>query len=460
MERFRVFTYDAMNEMPEKKLELRNSVFLDEKADACRQDRSRHQLLRKQPFLSSSSIQAGHDKPDEFLENTEIEKNITNLDKSFRFGETKVMPWSGDYWALRTGGIGKRYNDPAFPSVSSEWQDIFDYFLKLPTAKIAKEFYSPAEKYDALVGDHKYTLTHANWKNGQQYNERLGKVEPWMGLCHGWAPASFMEPRPATSVSLTALNSTENIYFLPDDIKALLTLKWANGINVSKDFKKSGTRFLGGRCDVKNPERDPESGRIIDPACFDLNPGSWHLVITNHIVSTHRPLIIDASFDYEVWNQPVKSFRYRYFNPETLKESEVLSESIVKLNAPAFKDKFRKFRDSAKSESVVGVIMEVTYISENSPSARDYDNQDFDRANTVTYYYDLELDKNENIIGGEWYQNRHPDFVWMPIKDSVVINQEDLVVKTDSDAVQWAPVTSEQNIPLIFVLNKLKPITE
>jgi hypothetical protein len=32
--------------------------------------------------------------------------------------------------------------------------------------------------------------------------------------------------------------------------------------------------------------------------------------------------------------------------------------------------------------------------------------------------YDLELDENLEIIGGEWYSNSHPDFLWAPIKNA------------------------------------------
>ncbi len=30
----------------------------------------------------------------------------------------------------------------------------------------------------------------------------------------------------------------------------------------------------------------------------------------------------------------------------------------------------------------------------------------------MTYLYDLELNSRNEIIGGEWYNNNHPDFLW------------------------------------------------
>jgi hypothetical protein len=40
-------------------------------------------------------------------------------------------------------------------------------------------------------------------------------------------------------------------------------------------------------------------------------------------------MVIDASYDYEVWNQPVYAYTYRYFNPETGKEAKILSAAII-----------------------------------------------------------------------------------------------------------------------------------
>ena len=39
--------------------------------------------------------------------------------------------------------------------------------------------------------------------------------------------------------------------------------------------------------------------------------------------------------------------------------------------------------------------------------------------------YDLELDENFEIIGGEWYTSAHPDFLWTPDQDAVAENYYD-----------------------------------
>ena len=78
-------------------------------------------------------------------------------------------------------------------------------------------------------------------------------------------------------------------------------------------------------------------------------------------------------------------------------------------------DKFKKYR-SPQAVAVVGIEMSVSYVVETRPSQRDTDNPSYDAIRKVSYLYDLELDANGKIIGGEWYQNPHPDFLWTPAK--------------------------------------------
>ena len=47
---------------------------------------------------------------------------------------------------------------------------------------------------------------------------------------------------------------------------------------------------------------------------------------------------------------------------------------------------------------------------------------------TVTYWYDLELDAQNNIIGGEWLSNYHPDFLWTKKRNSRPQNTVDRTI--------------------------------
>jgi hypothetical protein len=80
-------------------------------------------------------------------------------------------------------------------------------------------------------------------------------------------------------------------------------------------------------------------------------------------------------------------------------------------------DRFKKYR-SSQTDSFVGIAMNVSYTVETSPSQSPSDSQSDDSVTTVKYLYDLELDAADRIIGGEWYRNAHPDFLWTPPKGS------------------------------------------
>ncbi|MCI5150475.1 MAG: hypothetical protein D3916_14000, partial [Candidatus Electrothrix sp. MAN1_4] len=117
---------------------------------------------------------------------------------------------------------------------------------------------------------------------------------------------------------------------------------------------------------------------------------------------------------YEVWNQPIVAYKYRLFNPQKMRYARSLAEASV-LKASFERDRFKKYRDR-ETETIVGVAMDISYIVETRPEQYSPDSSKYDRVQTVRYYYDLELDGLGNIIGGEWYQNAHPDFLWTPEK--------------------------------------------
>lgn len=317
-------------------------------------------------------------------------------------------PWSDDYWALYLGVLGKRYADPSFPE-SDDWHENYDYVQRHPAREVlaqgaaAIDLLSPAEKYDLLVGDSTMSLTKRMWAEGKYYYDRSGEVESWMGICHGWAPASYSLPRPTRSVEVLAADGRTRLRFYPSDIKGLASLLWANADTVS--------RFVGGRCNDKEPATDA-NGRFTSPKCFDTNPGTFHLCAVNQLGVARRSMVIDATFDYEVWNQPLYSYRTAYFNPERRRYVPTLAEAYVRRD-DFTRDPFRAYR-SAKAAGFVGVMCQVYYTVETNPSHAPNDGPDRDKLRGARYLYDLELDAEGVIIGGEWYTNRHPDFLWTP----------------------------------------------
>jgi len=292
---------------------------------------------------------------------------------------------------------------------------------------------------------------------GKYYYESTGKVESWMGICHGWAPASFMVARPTRSTTVLAADGKTKITFYPADIKALASLLWAKA-NIKN-------RFVSGRCNEKGPELDRD-GRPVDGECFDTNPATWHLSVVNQIGVSRRSFVMDTTYDYEVWNQPVVAYRYELFNPKS--GIETASLQAAKVLVRDFPDDRYKGHRGSQVVAIVGVTMEVTYGVEARPLQSETDGPENDRTMTARYRYDLELDANDRIIGGEWHGNRHPDFLWTPVPGAKARSVGDISLDKAGENVGWGglepiptkwksviPRTSSHGEPLSRIVDAL-----
>lgn len=313
-------------------------------------------------------------------------------------------PWSDSFWPMQKGMAARRWADDTFPD-TRDWMENYAHFLMFPPGFNGVVAMSPAEKYDLLVGDGTFALTQNMWSAGKRYADNGQKVPGWTGLCHGWAPASIMAPNPQKSVTVNGANGN-SILFYPSDIKALASLGWGEARVAGE------TKMAGERCYVSNPKEDAV-GRVIDEDCWDVNPATWHVGVVNQIGVNKRSFIFDTQYDTQVWNFPVYGYRYQYFNPQTLAQSKTLAGSVVRLDQFTI-DKFKTYR-SPNAKFVVGIAMEVTYVSVTGSSRRA---QNTPKLVTHKYVYDLELDAFGDIIGGEWYSNFHPDFLWNLRPDS------------------------------------------
>ena len=418
-------------------------------------DQYRQKLMQKMPGTGFSSTQS-NDNPKKVIDNPNTYlNNIYEIDQQIpRQHRLPVQPWSDSYWPIYSGGLASRYADSDVQQSSPQnWQEYADFSrITKPVEDYigyAKRDLSPAEKYDLLVGDNQFTLADKNWNVGQSYYDRNGSVERWMGYCHGWAAAAYTLSRPKKTVTVKDA-AGENLIFYPADIKALGTLLWS-----SASFDMG---FIGGRCNTKNPQKD-ENGRTLDQNCFDNNPGSWHITILNQIGLNERSVVMDATYDYQVWNQPILSYNVTYFNPQTGYNYANLDDAIID-RADYTSDKFVDYR-SPSSSQFVGVKMNVQYIVETNPTHRNYDSSRYDSISQVSYYYDLELDRNGKIIGGEWYGNKHPDFLWAAKKGTKArsrYNGYGVWAEGQSVPTSWhsaAVKASKYNQPLSSVVEEL-----
>lgn len=393
-------------------------------------------------FLRGTHPKSGWDvnnRPEFFLTDPEMVIHLDQMEQlGYRASYLEETPWSGDYFAMARGILGNRAFDPGFAQLD-DWKDRFDYIQDHPFAKIfargkSKEInkLSVSEKYDILLGDLQGRLTNSLWEQGRQYFEATGEVEEWMGICHGWAPASYMVPRPLSSIEVPSFDGQKKIKLNPAELKGLISQQWAqNPVN---------SRFVGQRCDSKNPQQD-ENGRVIESGCLDINPATWHIIVVNKIAKNRKSFVFDATYDYEVWNQPVYGYKYTYFNPSTNKEEASLEKATVRRES-FDNDKFAKYR-ATDTQNIVGIAMEVSYSVETTINDSDTDSPDSDFVTSVRYLYDLELNDKGQIIGGEWYTNKHPDFLWTPEEGESARSPIDLQI----NIVKWLP---DQPTPLLW----------
>ncbi len=418
---------------------------------------TRHCLKDTRPGRSAFGAE---DKIEVLLvDSPEIIRSLSLMEqRRLQKSQLDKLPWSDSYWPMAKGLIGNRYNDPKYPR-SKDWTDNRDYTLKRPASEILSagdqrsiDNLAPSEKYDFIVGETGAGLTGAVWNLLPEYLKKSGNktIETWMGICHGWAPASIAYDEPIKPVAVPGLNGG-SITFYPSDIKALASMLWAK-------VDPAITPFIGGICKVKNPAVD-EVGHIIESDdCFDPNPGIWHMAVVNQIGVARRGMVMDATYDSEIWNHPIFGYEYSFFNPQTLVPTARWRAAVVSTEDYSV-DKFKKYR-SPETRFVVGVLMKVHYMVEVQPS---HSTGHTTNPRTVDYVYDLEIDGNGNIVGGEWYTNKHPDFLWVIKNGQTALSAGDNGLTGDwvpgtplpLDWAERARSTSGGAVPLQAIVQKL-----
>ena len=396
-------------------------------------------------------------------ENENYLSNIFEMDKKgLSNKQSKVQPWGGSYWPLNQGLIANNYQDKDYNTFiftlmeNINWQTNYNNYIKrekklykriedLDEKSLAK--LAPSEKYDVLLGDKTFDLTSRIWNYVKTWGNQkkwgyLSKIDMpvfgewrtpkvnqnmaiWEGICHGWALAAGHTPRPEKTVTVTLANG-KKMPFYPDDIKALVSMVWANSLI------QDAVMFEGNRCNRKNPDKD-KFGRYIDvkkdatdlsllPRCADVHPGIFHASIVNILGLEGRSFVLDHHPEAAVGNQPVSAYKYQTFNPLTGKDAS-LKESIISVSDYT-SDPYRWMRNE-ETAFIVGIEMDLEYVNWAYPNTKKVNLQSLDKIGQMNFMYDLELDQNHDIIGGQWRVSRkglagplhkkpdQPDFFWV-----------------------------------------------
>ena len=354
-------------------------------------------------------------------------------------GATGIDLWSGSYWPQFQGLLANRYLDPEFAALMSseaQYKAFSELAKKKPTYSYRDVNYlSPAEKYDLVVGDESMSLTKYSWEIGEKTAKLSGKVPVWRGICDGWAAASQMMPRPERAVTMTSPRGVP-VTFFPEDIKAIGSLSYARS---QKD-----PIFLGKRC---------LSGALFfTDACDETNPGAFHKALVNRVGRMKKSFVADVSPGSEVWNYPVKNYKFTYYNILTQEDAADVRDALEVFDAKDSKKKFkRKDRRDKRTRYIVGVVAEVNYADMRHATNA------VDKILTKTYDYDLELDANLNILGGESVSKDLPDFIWAPNDTTYPTAEVEAggMPRNDYELMLKAKEASKDGQPLSIIVKKL-----
>ncbi|OQW50362.1 MAG: hypothetical protein A4S09_00790 [Proteobacteria bacterium SG_bin7] len=358
------------------------------------------------------------DQPEILGEGDEFIRSLEEMDlRDLRSGSVFQEPWSGYLWPMDKMGPLQRYNDKKFP-ITATVQSYFSYLEQNPPTKYFSEGaeainkLSPLEKFELLTLDMNFPMTKSalGLLKSKTFND--GTIPSWYGFCDGLAAASIIFPRPKHSINVTAIDKKTKIHFLPEDLKAIATYYMSS-------FGMRNRLEVGAQCRTQQPKRG-STGRPEPYECNDINPASFHMAVVNRVGLHRRHLILEADAGYPEWNHPIINYKYEFFNPVTksitrLKKAGVAPEEYSK-------DPFKSVR-STNTAKIVGVHMKILK-SDFHSAADDVETDSPERDSRITIIYDctLELDKQGQIIGGEWDNplddRARPDFIWaLPTKN-------------------------------------------
>lgn len=311
--------------------------------------------------------------------------------------------WSDRAWDHNRALMNERYTDTRFTKLGG-WIERRAYadkntvaeVLRLPAgperdAEIA--MLSPAEKYDVLMGTVTGGLADANRRSLNKDMNSQGRFPTWWGICDGSSAASLANQEPVMKVVVRSKVYGVDIPFYAPDIKGLISLLWSS---YNAELK---VPEIGRQCD------DRGGG-----ACADVNPTSFHAAIHHFIGLNNGYLIADVDSTRVVWNHPIQGYETYYFRPDKLPSNPSPSYQEAVLPVRNIGEDPRRSLRAPGTVYIVGVVTKMFY-GENK---KQHPTEGSVKRTVLTQelQYELELDANLNMIGGEWLSKKHPDLLW------------------------------------------------
>jgi hypothetical protein len=240
----------------------------------------------------------------------------------------------------------------------------------------------------------------AAWEKTNHTRPASDQDAGWAGHCNGWAASAQRHAEPRNSVT------RNGVTFTPNDIKALLAELYMNANSVFLGGTRCGNRLQP--CVPSTPDGRPDPTKL--DSYQDVNPAAFHVVLTNWVGRFKHAIIFDERNDKEVWNYPIYGYSYNFTTIPNANEAQARVSS----------SDGRGYKFNPEATKFVEVTMTITFTAALGAEAANgtFPNHRAQEPKPV-YKYILELNNNDEIIGGEWhkdYVNNHPDFVWVALE--------------------------------------------
>ena len=304
-------------------------------------------------------------------------------------GRLKINPFTGHYWPNQQGGTSYRWSWDKAPNDRARFT--YPILSREQVFSLADLSYlSPTEKYEIYNGDYNFPITQQERTETEVMTRT--DIPRWFGKCHAWAPAAYTYLSPG-SFSTKSKDGLK-LDFGASDIQGLLTLF----LHQSKSY----SYFVSRRCNIDEREvldrlnrgeiSRSEYDAIMNSAeCQGINAGSMHIILANLISLRNMPFVADVDRWAAVWNQPV----YGY------------DSIVVETRTSNFKTPF-----APGTKKAVLVETQMFYTREIGHMWERVVTPTRDSEGIKQYRYWVELDQNDNIIGGTWESEERPDFFW------------------------------------------------
>ncbi|KAL8003189.1 putative transglutaminase elicitor [Plasmopara halstedii] len=299
-----------------------------------------------------------------------LERKLTRLPT---WGASDIKPWYGPTWETWTDSINYAMRDDDL-APSAKYAIAFGLNVEDFMDKVSAKFGIDSVKNSTstCTGECDIHDYYCSFRKNSQVGYCISR---WSDISEGVAQASVLEKEPRCPVTFN------NVTFNPDDIKALISVVYAEA-QVPTIYNAKHYSSQNGTLDGSVPSAPPENRNV--------NPAFYHITAANLLGKLNRSFVFDLDSSDDVLDTAAFAFEVDRLQPMTLQEA-----ARIFFNSTSY-----TFNEKATEVVYVSSTLYYTAPKEN----------DFPRD---IYTYILELDATGNCIGGQWLEYR-PDAISIP----------------------------------------------